>query len=146
MCRIPAADTRGRPADLCNLTNRKERGCPLSYLSISQKGICEIRLTICRLRARCWIIALAVKPTTAQTIPIATRRISSPMVYTSLFPMGGSQRRPRRNSMISTSFGSIASPSVQPLRTFALSSIRMASPSPYSRRTSRTLSALVAPY
>ena len=62
------------------------------------------------------------------------------------FPYGGSQRRPRRNSMMSTSFGSIASPSVQPLRTFALSSIRMASPSPYPRRTSRTLSALVAPY
>ena len=35
---IPAADTRGRPADLCNLTNRKERGCPLSLFIYIPKG------------------------------------------------------------------------------------------------------------
>jgi hypothetical protein len=35
---IPAADIRGRPADLCNLTNRKERGCPLSLFIYIPKG------------------------------------------------------------------------------------------------------------
>lgn len=35
---IPAADTRGRPADLCNLTKRKERGCPLSLFIYIPKG------------------------------------------------------------------------------------------------------------
>lgn len=35
---IPAADICGRPADLCNLTNRKERGCPLSLFIYIPKG------------------------------------------------------------------------------------------------------------
>ena len=35
---IPAADIRGRPADLCNLTKKKERGCPLSLFIYIPKG------------------------------------------------------------------------------------------------------------